>query len=368
MIQLSRVEAAELRRYNANSRNHNTGDCVIRALSIAYGIRYDEVHRELLSIYSEYQYKFVWTQFINKYGYVSHGKPDTDPSTGEVIRHPITLDEFAEMYSGGTYIVSVGKRPNTSDHLVCVENGTIWDTWNSLNEYVKEYWLIRSAEDTLPDTKGFDDNLVHEYEAFITDYMSKLKKKAPYMDAYVSSSKLQDDYSLLLVIRCVPNHLYNEQFSEEIKFRQLNTNWTKTLRAVVKFNPKVDFDTNKSKTLEKLRVQVREWLYQIRKTIEAASAVHKANYNVNYHGDHEDRRLLIKMPAWAQPLLTKCVDHGELSRRYGQDRYTASMDALDDDPRKETAPVVNFRADTIPELRSNLEDYRTKFLRVDYDY
>lgn len=357
---MSNIEAAELRKYNANSRNHSTGDCTIRALSIAYGMRYDDVHRDLLKIDSQYWYDFVWTQFISTHGYISKKRVKQDA---------ITLSEFADIHNEGTYLVTVGKTAATlSSHVVCLENGTVWDTWNSLNWYVDTYWLIRGVEDTILDTPGFDSDLVNEYVSFLTAYFEKLKKKAPYMDGYISSTKLQDEYTLLIVARCVPNDTYQEQFADLIEQGMLNKKWAKTLRTIIKFNPKVDFEINKSRTMEKVRVQVREWMYQIRKTIEDTVAVSKATFHPKYYGDLDDRRLLIKLPAWAQPLLTKCVDYGDEAKRWDGDRFEAEMAAFDDDPRKETAPIVYFRADTISELRNDLEDYRTKFYRVDYDY
>lgn len=357
---MSNVEAAELRRYNANSRNNNTGDCTIRALCIAYGQRYDDVHRDLLKIGSEYWYDSIWTKYVRDHGYITKRNVSKDA---------ITLTEFADSHPTGTYLVTVGKRAyGLSSHVVCLENGTIWDTWNSLSWYVNDYWLIRNGEDTIPDSPGFDQDLVDEYVSFLTAYFEKLKKKAPYMDGYVSTSKLQDEYTLLIVARCIPNDTYQEQFADLIEKGMLSQKWVKTLRAIIKFNPKVDFDINKSKTMEKIRVQVREWMYQIRKTIEDTVAVSKATFHPKYYGDMDDRRLLIKLPAWAQPLLTKCVDYGDEAKRWDGDRFEAEMAAFDDDPRKETAPIVYFRADTISELRSDLESYRSKFYRVDYDY
>ena len=42
-----KILAAILKRYNANTRDSNVGDCVKRSLSVAFRTDYDEVSREL---------------------------------------------------------------------------------------------------------------------------------------------------------------------------------------------------------------------------------------------------------------------------------------------------------------------------------
>lgn len=357
------IAAAELRKYNANSRDHNVGDCTIRSLSVAYGIRYDEVHKELLKYGKEYWYDIVWTQFLQHHGYLSHSK------FAKGSDRP-TLEEFADAHPSGTYVVCVGKtQTKLSSHAVCLDNGKIWDTWNSLPWFVTEYWLIRKGEDSIQDSPGFDEELRQEYIDFFNEYLAKLKKKTPYLDTYIGSAKINDEYTLTVVFRCVPNDVYAEQFAELIKDRVLNVGWGKVLRTIIKFNPKVDFDENKSKTKEKARVQLREWLYQIRKTIEDVQTVQRTKFNPDFRGDSDDKKLLIKMPLWAQPLLTSCVDYSQYHYDdYDGTRYEAQMNAFPDDPRADTAPIVYFQADTIPELRSDLEAYKKSFSRLNYDY
>ena len=44
------------------------------------------------------------------------------------------VGQFAEDHPVGTYILAL------SGHVVCVQNGTIWDSWDSSNENVLYYW------------------------------------------------------------------------------------------------------------------------------------------------------------------------------------------------------------------------------------
>ena len=41
---------AKLYKYNANTQNKNTGDCVARSISLALGMDYDEVKRGLKNV------------------------------------------------------------------------------------------------------------------------------------------------------------------------------------------------------------------------------------------------------------------------------------------------------------------------------
>jgi hypothetical protein len=45
------------------------------------------------------------------------------------------VGQFAEDHPVGNYILAL------SGHVVCVQNGTIWDSWDSSNENVLYYWV-----------------------------------------------------------------------------------------------------------------------------------------------------------------------------------------------------------------------------------
>ena len=61
-------------------------------------------------------------------GTVPFHMPDTCPEC-------YTLRDFAQEYDRGTYIVAL------SGHVVCVEDGTIWDSWDSGGEVPLYYWV-----------------------------------------------------------------------------------------------------------------------------------------------------------------------------------------------------------------------------------
>lgn len=50
-----RIYSAEYKMYNANNRGKRVGDCVNRAISLAFNIDYNEAHRRLVDKMHEYK-------------------------------------------------------------------------------------------------------------------------------------------------------------------------------------------------------------------------------------------------------------------------------------------------------------------------
>ena len=110
------------------------GDCVIRALTKAYNKEWLEVFNELLPFAIENQCmpnsRICFENYIEKYGgvwervkIVNHKRP--------------TVSSFAKKHKVGTYILRV------ANHIVAVENGVYFDTWDSGNKSVYGYWRIK---------------------------------------------------------------------------------------------------------------------------------------------------------------------------------------------------------------------------------
>lgn len=65
----------------------------------------------------------VWGAYLRKHGYRRNlAEEDT------------TVNSFADRNPEGTYILAL------SGHVVCVQDGTIYDTWDSGNEIVLYFW------------------------------------------------------------------------------------------------------------------------------------------------------------------------------------------------------------------------------------
>lgn len=115
---------------NPNPRLNLTGDCVIRALAIAQDKTWDDIYLTLMS----YGYDMkdmpssnnVWSYYLHNNDYKRYVIPDICPNC-------ITIKDFVQNTSG-RYILGTGS------HVVAVDNGTYFDTWDSGNEIPIYYW------------------------------------------------------------------------------------------------------------------------------------------------------------------------------------------------------------------------------------
>ncbi len=68
-----------------------------------------------------------WGAYLRKLGYRRHIVPDTCPDC-------YTVADFAVERPVGTYILAL------SGHVVCVQDGVIFDSWDSGGEVPLYYW------------------------------------------------------------------------------------------------------------------------------------------------------------------------------------------------------------------------------------
>lgn len=117
----------EYRYYNPSPAGRNVGDCTVRALSKALGQPWAETYIGLtvqgLMMSDMPSSNAVWGEYLRSKGFIRRLAPDN-----------ITVREFAEMHPNGTYILAL------SGHVVCIQNGTLYDSWDSSREIVLYYW------------------------------------------------------------------------------------------------------------------------------------------------------------------------------------------------------------------------------------
>lgn len=139
-------------KYNANKDNKNKGDCTIRALSLAYDKPYETISKELrgqtYGTGRTFKSKKNLTTFIKKYGY--EGSEIWNRSDR------ITVKEFSDENNKGTYLLLTGRgdkdisSPYSStdqenySHIVCCIDGDVYDSWDSMNDYVRYFCIVDS--------------------------------------------------------------------------------------------------------------------------------------------------------------------------------------------------------------------------------
>lgn len=117
--------------YNGNPRGKSVGDCTVRAISKALGWPWYRTYWALCDagayLADMPSSNAVWGDFLRSNGFSRYAVPDTCPDC-------YTVADFAAEHPRGTYILAL------SGHVVCVENGVIYDAWDSSSETVIFYW------------------------------------------------------------------------------------------------------------------------------------------------------------------------------------------------------------------------------------
>lgn len=111
--------------YNVNPESKAVGDCVIRALTKALSMTWEEVYLALcLQGYKMCDMpssNAVWGAFLRSKGFkrdiISSSCPDC-----------YTVEDFCKEFPQGVYVIGTGS------HAVCVIDGNIYDSWDSSHE------------------------------------------------------------------------------------------------------------------------------------------------------------------------------------------------------------------------------------------
>ena len=328
--------------YNANSRDARVGDCVKRGLSVAYSMDYDEVSKELnqikrslnLSVFNDSR---VFNVFVRR---------RRDKFVGLHSSEYVTVSEFAEEHPSGVYVLLAGKNNTnpSSTHLLALVDGNVYDSWDSLNYYVKQYAKVSGGNS---DTYEFDgqsiaDEICHEVVEYVE---TRVVPKLPECMIFKNETAMDrvNKYTYELIFFC-----QFQDVPEGLRYKYRNLKYGHTI--TVKFNPRLSEEENFSVCVKKCKQKVYDWLYNIRKEIQDEIESQTIVTHRKFRGDKKD---LLKLPEWVRPLVTWLSFEDNYSNKY---------------PRYNKNNQVSFRADTIRELRDELEYYRTDYSRIDYDY
>lgn len=110
---------------NPNPSGKHVGDCVVRALSIAFDDSWENIYADLTMVgrflYDMPNRDYVWGEYLKMNGFTRHSLPDTCPQC-------YTIKMFCKDHPDGVYVVATGS------HVVVVINGDYYDTADSGNE------------------------------------------------------------------------------------------------------------------------------------------------------------------------------------------------------------------------------------------
>lgn len=310
--QVKEIDAGFVK-YNANDNQKNVGDCVARSISFATGQDYTTTLHSLQQLarnlgYGSYRNTRVFKAMMNSLGLRENKIADLE----------VDVSSFCEDHPEGTYLLLVGKKAGETSHAVCISNGDVYDSWDSQSQMITSYWQVSSSGNKINITLEDVNNLKADLDPVISKVVVQASKKMPYAEIYYNfvDSK-QVDYGVRFTLFC------STKFDDPKMFLYSNS---QRKYVVAKLNPLRYYQDQKEQVVERARVQVREWLYSIRKEIEDAQKWYDASINKNFVGS---RSLLSKLPKDFQPYVTDI-------HNYGYEHYSISFeDYHSDDPENE---------------------------------
>jgi len=117
--------------YNPNPTRKNVGDCTVRAISKALNKSWEETYIGLavqgLMMGDMPSANAVWGSYLRTKGFTREIIP-------QICSDCYTMADFADEHPQGTYILAL------SGHVVCIQNGAIYDSWNSSGEIPLYFW------------------------------------------------------------------------------------------------------------------------------------------------------------------------------------------------------------------------------------
>lgn len=122
---------------NLNPIHKRVGDCTIRAISKALGQDWEQTYTEIalqgFLMCDLPSANAVWGAYLKRKGFERHIIPNDCPDC-------YTVEDFAQDHPNGTYILAI------SGHVVCVQDGDWYDTWQSGGEIPLYYWKRKDVE------------------------------------------------------------------------------------------------------------------------------------------------------------------------------------------------------------------------------
>ena len=122
---------------NPNPCRQEEPDCVVRAIAIATGQTWDDVHWDLCFLShmkcTMPSVNWLWGLYLAKHGFEKFLLPESCPEC-------VTVREFCRRFPKGTYVIGTGS------HAVCVIDGNYFDMWDSGDETPTYFYRKRGKE------------------------------------------------------------------------------------------------------------------------------------------------------------------------------------------------------------------------------
>ncbi len=124
-------------KYNPNPYGRNVGDCVVRAIAKATGKSWEKVYMDIClagfiggDMPSANE---VWGNYLRGIGFERKMIP-------EIMPDDYSVANFADDNPNGTFILAL------HEHVVCIQDGYWYDTWNSGDKIPLYFWRRKTEE------------------------------------------------------------------------------------------------------------------------------------------------------------------------------------------------------------------------------
>ena len=350
------VEAATYKKYNANNRGNNAPDCVKRAISMAFNMDYNEVSKLLLAKAKE-KHETAWN-ILSVYEPVIY---DLGGSKGQMPQETYTVQEFIDsVVPDSVCIMETGPKPSglgygMGNHLTCSVNGTLYDSWNSSDQYVCQYYLVEGVSHDFTDIQDHLDELLPEGIELIGQLWEK------YRDKYNLPGELtqlgngnKKEFGIYFTMKYLDDVVSTKFFIDCV------------------FTPTMDLESARKKMKETIKIRMYDRFYEINKQrakksegdrlFEESGYTDKDKAN-NLWLDTREKKFINTLPGWIKPFIqyVRVQSPGQYSDSYDLEILPVKGDPAF--PRK-----VQFYGYTADDVRDEINRYKNKFERVDEDY
>ena len=122
---------------NLNPLHKHTGDCVVRALSFALNQSWDDTYWQLCRKGFDQaempSWNSTWWGLLKDKNYRRYVIEDSCPDC-------YTVEDFCHDHPDGRYVLFIPHSSEQSGHVVAIEKGNLYDTWDSSQEIPLVYW------------------------------------------------------------------------------------------------------------------------------------------------------------------------------------------------------------------------------------
>lgn len=352
----SDVEAATYKKYNANNRGNNAPDCVKRAISMAFNLDYNEVSKLLLAKAKE-KHKTAWN-ILSVYEPVIY---DLGGSKGQMLQETYTVQEFIDnVVPDSVCIMETGPKASglgygIGNHLTCSVNGTLYDSWDSSDQYVCQYYLVEGVKHNFTDIQDHLDELFPEGNDLIGQLWAKYREKYNLPGKFtLLGDKHIDGYTIYFTVKYVDDVVSDRYYINCV------------------FTPTMSIDEARKKMIETIKIRMYDRFYEInqrrKKISEGDSLFYESGYTDkdkanNLWLDTRETKFLRTLPGWIRPFIqyVRVDSPGQWS-----DSYQLEILPVKGDP--EFHRRVSFHGYTADDVRDEINRYKKNFERVDEDY